>query len=77
MKAITIHDFYSDIKKYINYVLKGEEVMVTDKNKPLLTIEPISHSKHKAYGLCKGEFSVPNNFDNNLPDDIIASFEGK
>ena len=77
MKAITINDFYHDIKKYINYVLKGEEVIVTDKNKPLLSIEPASHSKHRAYGLCKGEFSVPHDFNNNLPDDIIASFEGK
>ena len=77
MKAITINDFYGDIKKYINYVLKGEEVIVTDKNKPILAIEPIAYSKHRAYGLCKGEFSVPPDFDNNLPDDIIDAFEGK
>ena len=77
MKAITINDFYRDIKKYISYVLKGEEIIITDKNKPLLAIEPIALAKHRAYGLCKGEFSVPNDFDHNLPDDIIASFEGK
>lgn len=31
----------------------------------------------RPYGLCKGEFEVPEDFDKELPHDIIADFEGR
>ena len=29
----------------------------------------------RPYGLCRGEFVVPNDFDAPLPDDVIEAFE--
>ena len=34
-------------------------------------------SKVRPYGLCKGEFRVPDDFDDPLPENIIQEFEGK
>ncbi len=34
-------------------------------------------SELRPMGLCAGQFVVPNDFDAPLPEDIIASFEGK
>lgn len=31
----------------------------------------------RPYGLCKGEFSVPDDFDSPLPEYIIKEFEGQ
>ncbi len=31
----------------------------------------------RPFGLCKGEFHVPDDFDSPLPDYIIEEFEGK
>jgi hypothetical protein len=31
----------------------------------------------RPFGLCKGEFSVPDDFDAPLPEDIIKEFEGQ
>ncbi len=33
--------------------------------------------KLRPFGLCAGEFSVPENFDDPLPESIIETFEGK
>jgi len=30
----------------------------------------------RPYGLCVGEFTVPQDFDAPLPEDVITSFEG-
>ena len=30
----------------------------------------------RPYGLCAGQFVVPDDFDAPLPDDILAAFEG-
>ncbi|MFN5398524.1 MAG: DUF2281 domain-containing protein [Pseudanabaena sp.] len=29
----------------------------------------------RPYGLCTGEFTVPENFDDPLPDDVLQDFE--
>jgi len=31
----------------------------------------------RPFGLCAGEFVVPENFDEPLPEDILSAFEGK
>ena len=36
----------------------------------------LKSNQPRPYGLCAGEFTVPQDFDAPLPEDIIASFEG-
>jgi hypothetical protein len=37
-----------------------------------------SKNKHlRPYGLCEGEFTLPDDFDDALPEDILNTFEGK
>lgn len=41
-------------------------------------LRPISSSKQlRPFGLCAGEFTVPDDFDAPLPEDILSAFEGK
>ena len=34
-------------------------------------------SKLRPFGLCKGEFTVPDDFDAPLPEDVLNAFEGQ
>lgn len=34
------------------------------------------HTELRPFGLCKGEFTVPDDFDAPLPDEILDAFEG-
>lgn len=78
MLAISLKDFYSNVRKYISFVNKGEEIIISEKNVPLYHIEPLNKKKEtRPYGLCKGEFEVPEDFDEELPADVIANFEGR
>lgn len=47
-------------------------------DKPMAEIKPVvSVSKPlRPFGLCAGEFIVPNGFDDPLPEHIIQEFEG-
>ncbi len=41
-------------------------------------LPPITSSKQlRPYGLCAGEFTVPDDFDAPLPEDLLSAFEGK
>ncbi len=47
----------------------GESVEVTIRT-PRLT-------QRRPFGLCAGEFVVPDDFDDPLPEDILRDFEGQ
>ena len=38
---------------------------------------PFTEAGLRPFGLCAGEFTVPDDFDAPLPDAILAEFEGK
>ncbi|MEH1868185.1 MAG: hypothetical protein V7K69_24755 [Nostoc sp.] len=48
-------------------------------DKPIAEIKPVSpiSQQIRPYGLCAGEFIVPDDFDSPLPEEILNSFEGK
>lgn len=49
---------------------EGVEVIVTVMNAN-------QTNGRRPYGLAKGEFSVPDDFDEPLPEDILRDFEGR
>ena len=53
-----------------------EPVTLGDKRQALVTIlEDEPTKKLRPFGLCKGEFSVPDDFDAPLSDDLLDDFE--
>ena len=60
-----------------NVVSKGAEAL-PEKASGLLTIldsEPLAQLR--PIGLAKGQFTVPDDFNTPLPEDVLLSFEGK
>ena len=37
----------------------------------------IESKQPRPFGLCTGEFTVPDDFDEPLPEEILSAFEGK
>ena len=56
---------------------KGAEAL-PEKASELLTIlnSPLL-SQPRPIGLAKGQFTVPDNFNDPLPEDVLQAFEGK
>ena len=56
---------------------KGAEAL-PEKASGLLTIlNPTSLSQPRPIGLAKGQFTVPDDFNAPLPEDVLQAFEGK
>jgi hypothetical protein len=80
MKAIIkLNDFYSDMKKYVDYVKSGQELYISENNNLIFELKPLFQEpiNQRPYGLCKGEIFISEDFDDNLPEDIIGEFEGR
>ena len=58
-------------------VSKGAEAL-PEKATGLLTIlDPAPLSQPRPSGLAKGQFTVPEDFNAPLPEDVLQTFEGK
>ncbi len=79
MQQITFQEIKENPSKYLNQVEAGESFIIVQENKPIAELKPITKKKkpRRPFGLCKGEFTVPDDFDAPLPDDILNAFEGK
>ena len=79
MLTITIDDMQLDIAGYMSRVRAGETLLILQAGQPFAEIKPISKpsKKLRPFGLCKGEFIVPDDFDAPLSDWLLHEFEGK
>ena len=62
-------------------VADGQAIVITTSpydGKPLAELRRVDARDFspRPIGLCKGEFSVPADFDAPLPDDVLSEFEG-
>ncbi len=52
-----------------------EPLTLSEERQALVTILDTPTQEPRPFGLCKGEFSVPDDFDAPLPDDTLDDFE--
>lgn len=78
MLNVTIEEIQRDPLKYLYQVEAGETLIIIRSEQAIAEIRPVSSSKKlRPFGLCAGEFTVPDDFDAPLPEDILNAFEGK
>jgi antitoxin (DNA-binding transcriptional repressor) of toxin-antitoxin stability system len=78
MQKVTVDEIQQDPLKYLNQVEAGKSFIIMQADKPIAELKPIQnhHKQQRPFGLCAGEFSVPDDFDAPLPEDILNAFEG-
>lgn len=78
MLNVTIDEIQRDPLKYLQQVEGGETLIIFRSDKPIAEIKPIASSQQlRPFGLCAGEFTVPDDFDAPLPEDLLNAFEGR
>jgi len=55
----------------------GRRIPITKRGVPVARLVPVEAQKGKRQlGFCEGKFTVPDDFDAPLPDEILDAFEG-
>ncbi|MBF2020598.1 MAG: type II toxin-antitoxin system Phd/YefM family antitoxin [Hydrococcus sp. C42_A2020_068] len=79
MLKISVDEIQRNPLKYLHRVEAGESFIIVQADKPIAELKPITSTplpkKLRPFGLCAGEFTVPNDFDTPLPEDILSAFE--
>jgi len=79
MAQVSIEDIQRDLSVYLQRVEAGETLVIVREGKPVAEVKPVAPRVEtlRPFGLCAGEFTVPDDFDAPLPEDILDAFEGK
>ncbi|MGE0083382.1 MAG: type II toxin-antitoxin system Phd/YefM family antitoxin [Desulfococcaceae bacterium] len=78
MISVSIDVIKQDLFYYLKQIDVGETLLILQEDKPIAELKPVSDSKTlRPFGLCEGEFTVPDDFDEPLPENIIKEFEGQ
>lgn len=78
MDTVNIYDAKTRLSQLVDKAAGGEDVVVCRNGKPLVRITRLDAPRRRiSFGLLKGRFSIPRDFDAPLPDDVLASFEGR
>lgn len=78
MLNLTIEEIQRNPLKYLRQVEAGISFIITQANQPIAELRPITTSSSKKlrpFGLCAGEFTVPDDFDAPLSEEILSAFE--
>ena len=72
---VNVHEAKTHLSKLLERVVLGEEVIIAKAGKPVAKLVPVdTNPKKRIIGTAKGEFVVPDGFDDPLPKEIEDLF---
>ncbi len=73
MLNVTVDEIQRDQLKYLRQVEAGKTLVIIGSNLSIAEVRRIAHGSKqlRPFGLCVGEFVVPDDFDAPLPEDIL------
>ena len=77
MVEVSVEEILQNLPAYLQRVEAGETLIIVRAGQPVAEVKPVEGRPEtlRPFGLCAGEFTVPENFDAPLPEDILHAFE--
>jgi prevent-host-death family protein len=76
-KSVGIHEAKTHLSRLIEEVTVGEEIVITRRGEEVARLVASRPASPRRFGMDEGLFTVPDDFDAPLPDDLLDLFEGK
>ncbi|NEP77908.1 MAG: type II toxin-antitoxin system Phd/YefM family antitoxin [Okeania sp. SIO3B3] len=78
MITLNIDEIQQNLSEFIKLIQEGNSLIITQADKPIAEVKPIATNQQqkqpRPIGLCAGEFVVPDDFNDPLPEKIINLF---
>jgi len=78
MSQVGIHQAKTHLSCLVEMAASGQEIVIAKAGKPIARLVPyVAKGKARRPGQLRGRLRIKKSFDQPLPKDILASFEGK
>lgn len=78
MTTISVQELKNNLSGFLRRIEAGESFLIVRGEQPVAEFRPVASSAAVAprpFGLCAGQFEVPADFDQPLPEDVMKEFE--
>lgn len=77
--TVSLQELQRDPEALLKRVEAGEHLVVIRGGRAVAELRPVAATQPdpRPFGLCAGVFTVPDDFDAPLPEEILRSFEGR
>ncbi len=77
MLTVGMHEAKTTLSRLVREAIAGEEVVITKSGTPVAKLVAVLPEGPRQLGRDVGRFSVPDDFNDSLPDDLLDAFEGR
>lgn len=78
MPTVNIYEAKTQLSKLVDLASSGTDVVIARNGKPAARLTKVHEVKKPlVYGLLEGEGWIADDFDDPLPEDLQAAFEGR
>lgn len=74
MSQVNVHEAKTHLSRLLQQVEAGEEVVIARAGKPVARLVPLEKPSTRQFGTDAGLFTVPDDFDEPLPDEVVKQF---
>ena len=77
MIRLNIHEAKTHLSRYLSMIRKGETIVLCKRNQPIAEIRPLQSRRiqKRPVGLAKGQFAIPREFFEPLPEELVQAFQ--
>ncbi len=73
---VNVHEAKTHLSRLLEQALAGDDVIIMRSGRPLVRLVPVDQAPaRRVVGTGKGDFVVPDDFDEALPEDVLREFE--
>ena len=78
VQTVNIYEAKTQLSKLVDLASSGTDVVIARAGKPVARLTALKEEKRSlVFGLLVGEGWIADDFNDPLPDDILAGFEGR
>ena len=78
IQQINIHQAKTQLSRLVELAQSGQEFIIAKAGKPMARLSPIGRGNPpRRLGLLDGQIQVPDDFNDPLPNTVLAAFEGR
>lgn len=75
METVNLYEAKTKLSQLVERAASGEEIIIAKAGRPLARLVPLQRrTTPRPLGLYEGLFTVPDDFDAPLPDEILSAF---
>jgi prevent-host-death family protein len=78
MSTVNIYEAKTQLSKLVDLAASGTDVVIARSGRPVARLTSIGEERRPlVFGLLEGEGWIADDFNDPLPEDLLAAFEGR